>query len=382
MTIYYVKGIFMQSQIQKQRSPALDIVRCFALLCVVSVHFFLNSSFYSTALVGEKMYLMTLVRTGAMICVPLFIMLTGYLMCHKKPEPRYFSKLGRTLGTYLLAGIACTLYLILFWKNSYTLSGLIKSVLNYSIAPYGWYIEMYIGLFLLAPFLNLCYQNIESRGTKKILLGILILLTSLPSIVNIYQFSSIAWWNNPTISADYTKILPSWWLGIYPITYYFLGCYLREYPLAIKRSTNLLLIACLWVAAGSFVFYRSHGVPFINGAWTEYYSFMTLVQSALVFNFLARGNYHRIGKVTAYILKRLSEWTLGAYLLSYIFDMHFYTILRANVPDATDQFLYFPLIVACVYTLSLLASGVLHAIQQFLWNCLRMLWKALMHQRT
>lgn len=100
----------MQQQPKAERSPALDIVRCFALLCVVSVHFFLNTSYYYTPVVGAEMYFMTLVRTGAMICVPLFIMLSGYLLCHKKPVRGYFSKIGKTLGTYTLAGIACVLY--------------------------------------------------------------------------------------------------------------------------------------------------------------------------------------------------------------------------------------------------------------------------------
>lgn len=372
----------MQLQSKTERSPALDVVRCFALLCVVSVHFFLNTSYYVTPVSGGAMYAMTLIRTGAMICVPLFMMLTGYLMCHKRPERNYFGKIGKTLGTYLLAGIACTLYRIRCWSNSYTLMELMGSALNYSLSPYGWYIEMYIGLFFLAPFLNLCYENINSHKIKRMFLGILICMTSLPSILNIYEFSALEWWSNPSSSANYVKILPSWWIGIYPLTYYFMGCYLREYPLGMKRSTNLFWIVVVWLAGGSFVYYRSHGVPFINGAWTEYYSFITLVQSALVFNFLARGDYKRIGKRTRRILKRLSEWTLGAYLLSYIFDAQFYTKLCGRVPDAAGQFAYFPMMVAGIYVLSLLASGALSGIQFSICCCWKKLWKWSGHKQA
>lgn len=331
----------MQRSYQEERSPALDIVRCFALLCVVSVHFFLNTYYYSTPVIGGRMYLMTLIRTGCMICVPLFMMLSGYLMCIKQPTPRYFSKLGRILGTYLLAGIACALYQSLYWKNTYTISGLIVSTLNFSIAPYGWYIEMYIGLFLLVPFLNLCYQHIDSQKTKKVFLAILILMTSLPSVTNIYDFTSLSWWSRPASAANYTKLLPSWWSGIYPITYYMLGCYLREYPLRLRRPVHLLLIAAVWVVGGSFVYYRSYGTTFVYGAWTEYYSFITLMQSILVFSLLAQGQYVHIGKTGRRVLARFSSWTLGAYLVSYIFDIHFYTALRLNVPDALTQFSFF-----------------------------------------
>ena len=88
----------------------MDIVRCTALFCVVSVHFFLNSGFYDETVSGWRMYLMTMLRTGFMICVPLFMVLSGYLMLHKKAEKSYFMKIGRTLVIYLLASFCCGLY--------------------------------------------------------------------------------------------------------------------------------------------------------------------------------------------------------------------------------------------------------------------------------
>lgn len=90
-----------------KRNIGADVVRCFACFSVVSVHFFMNTEFYANIIAGEKMYIMTLMRTFFMICVPLFMILSGYLMRNKKPELRYYKKIGKTFITYALACMAC-----------------------------------------------------------------------------------------------------------------------------------------------------------------------------------------------------------------------------------------------------------------------------------
>ena len=66
-----------------KRNVNLDLTRCAAVFSVVAVHFFLNSGFYGTPIVGGKMLLSTILRTVFMVCVPLFLLLTGYLMSGK-----------------------------------------------------------------------------------------------------------------------------------------------------------------------------------------------------------------------------------------------------------------------------------------------------------
>ena len=51
-----------------QRDIGLDLTRILAFLAVPSVHFFLNSTYYDTAIVGPRMALMTVMRTAFMVC--------------------------------------------------------------------------------------------------------------------------------------------------------------------------------------------------------------------------------------------------------------------------------------------------------------------------
>ena len=64
----------------KERNLNADLIRCVAVFSVVSVHFLKNNGFYSTPVVGWDMLLMCIYRSFFMACVPLFLMLTGFLM--------------------------------------------------------------------------------------------------------------------------------------------------------------------------------------------------------------------------------------------------------------------------------------------------------------
>ena len=39
------------------------------------------------------------------------------------------------------------------------------------------------------------------------------------------------------------SLIPDWWIGIYPLTYYFIGCYLKEYKVTIIVAVPVLLEA-------------------------------------------------------------------------------------------------------------------------------------------
>ena len=205
----------------KNRDPAMDIIRCIAFLCVVCVHFFLNSGFYNEIVAGRRMFCMTLMRSAFMVCVPLFILLSGHLMGQKAPIRTYYAKIVRILLIYVLACICSLLFKQAILKEHISLADGIWSILDFSASEYSWYVEMYIGLFLLIPFLNILYQNIPCQHQKKLLIGSLLFLTSLPGIINVYNFTDSGWWSAPGLSTSYQFILPDWWSKLYPVTYYF-----------------------------------------------------------------------------------------------------------------------------------------------------------------
>lgn len=61
----------------KRRSIGIDITRIIAFLCVPAVLFFLHSEFYNRKVNCPRMYVMVGMRTFFMVCVPLFLIITG-----------------------------------------------------------------------------------------------------------------------------------------------------------------------------------------------------------------------------------------------------------------------------------------------------------------
>lgn len=350
----------------EKRDTAADIIRIVAVFTVISVHFFLNTNFYSEIVTGNQMFIMCVVRTFFGVCVPLFIILTGYLMSHKTLSRKYYFGISKTLLIYLLASIACMIYKSVHLNVDFTLKSSIFEILSFTGAPYAWYIEMYIGLFLLIPFLNLIYNNLNSQKNKQLLVLTLVILTIVPTIFNIYNFNNAAWWANPASSTEYSPLIPDWWMSIYPITYYFIGCYLREYGLKLKTKTLLLLLVLCTLAFGAFNFYRSHGVKYITGTYGYWYGFQPCILSVLLFTILSRIKGTKIPVMGRFLLWKISDLALSMYLVSYIFDSYFYTKLKQSVPLMKDQFIYILVMVPLVFVCSMLLSAILELISKLI----------------
>ena len=168
-----------------QRDIGLDLTRILAFLAVPSVHFFLNSTYYDTAIVGPRMALMTVMRTAFMVCVPLYMLLSGYLSAEKHiPLTRpgllgYYKKLLPIFLTYALSTGVILLYRALWLGEEQTILSAVKNLLSFQ--QYSWYMNMYFGLLLLTPFLNALWQSLATPAARRALLAVLLVLTVLPA---------------------------------------------------------------------------------------------------------------------------------------------------------------------------------------------------------
>lgn len=347
-----------------RRDSALDIIRIVAVASVISVHFFLNTGFYSQPVSGTTMYFMVMVRSFFSICVPLFMLLTGYLMCQKTLSKKYYKGIIHTVIIYVLSAIFCMIFKAVHDGNTYTFKSAIFGVLDFTGANYSWYIEMYIGLFLIAPFLNLAYNKLANKKQKQVLVLTFVALTIIPTVFNIFNFDTLEWWTNPVSSDTFQKLFPSWWMGFYPVTYYFVGCYLREYGLKLKTGTLFVLLAVTTILFGTFNYFRSYGGTFKSGIYVYWYGFEPFVSSVLVFALLMRIKTDKFSNPVKFCLWKVSDLALGIYLTSYVFDRLIYGYLCKQVPITTDRFPYMLLTVPAVFICSALASAILNLLSK------------------
>ena len=346
-----------------KRNASLDLARLSALFCVVSVHFFLYNGFYALPCDGWKMYLLTLLRCSFMVCIPLFLLLTGFLLGGRQFDARHYRGVDKTLGVYLLCAVICVLAKRYYfeqpevtWLNLFDFTG----------CTYGWYVEMYLGLYLMIPLLNLIWRGLETRRRRQALLLIFLLLAHLPSVVNGFDWTTPGAFADPALSQRYAMLIPRYWTALYPVSYYFIGAYLREYPVKLKKSVNAGAYALSLVLFGSFAFYKSGSGIFISGPWQNWESLLLLPCGVLLFTFFLNLDASRWKKTPRLLLAAASELTFGAYLLSCLFDQLFYQLLQQNLPDFFARLPYFPVVFATLL-LSLAASFSVTVI----WSLLR-----------
>lgn len=363
------------------RNCGLDIIRCFALFCVIGIHFFLEIKFDEMIIAGKYGYVILLVRSPFLVCVPLFMMLSGYLMKNRTPSRKYYSKLIKTMSVYVMASLCCAAFYVAYYyffeHRLVNIADKLWGILAYNTAPYGWYMEMYVGLFLLIPYLNILYNNIGSQQGKKNLILTLMILSVLPSTVNIFALrEGLGWFLHPTTSTNYMKLVPVWWERLYPLVYYFFGCYLSEYPLKLTRKQNLLLILVNIFVMGTHSFYRNANVGYLNGPWEAYTSPFVVTLTVLVFEFFVRGDYSFIGEKGVRFLTKLSGLSLPAYLVSWIFDSVVYHVLFQIFPGLYYKLLLLPIAVPIIFVCSLLLAACIDWVYECISKCITSCRKA------
>lgn len=346
----------------KERNPAIDVVRIVALFLVVSVHFFLNIGYYKVTFEGERLFFVTVWRSLCKACVPLFILLTGYLMNRKQLSGRYYLGIVKTLGVYLLASVACILFKVFWLEQEVSVNSAVLGIFDFSAASYSWYVEMYICLFLLIPFINVMYHGMSTPGRKLALVGTFFFVSSAYTVFNIFDLHTPGWWADTTVSTVYDELVPDYLSNIYPISIYLVGCVLSDFKVKMRRPVNLLLLAVVTVGLGWYSYYRCLGRTFIWGHWQGDCSLAVVSIAVLLFIFISGFDLRRAPRLVVKGLKLISDSVLGAYLVSYIFDKLFYTRLNEAVPEIYQRYPYYFVVVPAVFVCSILLSILLNGI--------------------
>jgi hypothetical protein len=262
---------------------------------------------------------------------------TGFLQNGKQIDTKYYKGILNVLGIYLIYSIAAILVRSMFFDENKSVLSWIYETIGFKANQYSWYINMFIGLFLLIPFLNLIFNNLKSRKQSLILITILLCLCGLPSFFNYMPITS---------GGTGALLFPDWWIGIYPILYYFIGCYIKKYEPKINKIIIIVSFSAIIVLESALTFYFSKGGNFVT-AIGEYSSILVIFSATLFFLFFY--NVDIKNNVISNILKKISSVTLDIYLASYIVDKFVYRYVISEIYESNFQIIfYFAPIVATV----------------------------------
>ena len=168
----------------KEHKSYLDLLRLGAAFCVVLMHTAADGLRYE---VGPRPGWLGLagISSFTFCAVPLFFMMSGYLMLDGDADP----------GTMLKKRIPRLLIPLLCWslahvlldacvQGSWSVSFFLRAIVGMLQKPANisfWFLYSLIGMYLITPFLSLILNNANDRQRHYLLL--LLLLLKLPSLI-------------------------------------------------------------------------------------------------------------------------------------------------------------------------------------------------------
>ncbi len=311
----------------KKRSIGLDTVRVCAILFVVLHHSVTNLGLMSGDIYSAKWFLSLFLRELTYSCVPLFLILSGYLQKNKRLSLSYYKSIFPLYLSYAVISIL-TLAAVAIYDKSFFVDPLnaVYRLLNFTANDYAWYFEMFLGLFLLIPFLNILYNGIETKSGKLTLIFSLVFLTLLPD--TIIGFSPYYDNTSATLALN---ILPDFFEPLYPVTYYFIGAFIADYKPRLKCFVKLptVLLAALIPTL------ITAGYTFARGAYAWYMmvGFQNIcVCITAIAVFIALYDIESSPSPVRFVIKHISLCAFEMYLFSFIWDSFIYKV--SSVPRA------------------------------------------------
>lgn len=333
----------------------IDIIKIIAAFFVVGIHFFLYSGFYNEPVNDTKFMFPIACRWIVFTCVPLFMIATGYLMKNKTLSKGYYLGLVKILVVYVAVSIICMLFNHKQYGTEYTLWGALKGFIEFSNANYGWYINYYICIFALIPFLNLAFNGLKSKKQR------LALVVTVTLITVFARSFFLGFERNNQI-----RLFPDYINGMWPIAYYYAGAFIRQYP--PKRTfLSKFLAFSVMAAAVCFITVSTYNHSFVNTEYNQcfeswhfndYSTYPVFIIAVCIFLLLF--DITTQNKLVRFVLKQLSGTTLALYLISYVFDNKYYMAFNMKYPDIFDRFVHSYEIVGKVFLLSLVSGLIIN----------------------
>lgn len=298
----------------------IDILKIIAVLFVIWVHTFLYNGFYSAKIDSEDFMLPIAFRWIAYTCVPIFMTISGYLMKNKKFSGKYYLGIMRVLIIYIVISIICMKYKQENFNTEFNTWTVLKGFFHtYDLAQYGWYMNYYFAIFAMIPFLNSAFNGMKNKKER------------LALVVTFFVFTVLA--RSLYIGMDPDKqfrLLPDYLGGFWPVAYYYVGAYIREYP-PKKCLRNKFLYLLVLIASIAFLTQSTYNQSlenidynnvFLSRHFNDYGTYPVFIAAVCIF--LLFFDITTTKRPVKFVLRQLGDATFCTYLLSYVFDQNFY----------------------------------------------------------
>lgn len=336
---------------KKQFHPQINVVKAVASISVTAVHFRnrIETGIPEVQITNKITLFFSANYALFIFAVPLFLLATGFLSIHKTNDFKHFFNIIKVYFLYIF--LALISYGMMIFTNSWDFIGwkeMIVNAMSFSLIS-GWYIELYIGLALFIPFLNLLINKLTKKEFQSLILTLLVAV-SIPAFIN--------------KSPDFPNVyLPNYWQSIYPIIYYFIGAYIRLYYEEIKISNRWLFF--MYSTSVLFIvqlLYRNAS-PYTKSFEGYYASIINVVLATSFFLLLFRKVHN-----SHFVFNTISKYTLSTYIMAYPVDKFLYPRFIQLFSSNRTLLLASPIIVIISFITTLISGIILYKIFDFIWT--------------
>lgn len=321
-----------------KRLDYLDWLRVLSIFVVVGVH--VVSKIINTGNTDEwEWQFANVIDSGIRWCVPIFFMLSGaLLLTHKTGEP---------IGGFLKKRLTKVIVPLLFWSGiyiaykifeqgeSFSFREMVILVLTDDVYYHLWFLYVIIGLYIMAPFLQILVKHMNQRVFQIFLLIWFLYTGLLPFVQKIYGFE-------PALTA-----------GLFQpyIGYFMLGAYLLLYPLP-RRA--LWPLAALSVIAYLATIYGTHNLTVRKGELDEFYYEHYRPNQMVITLFVFTLFQQLAPKLKSYrLIRQLSFATLGIYVIHPLVQFYLNKLFGIN-ETTINAFIGVPLVWILIFVISFL----------------------------
>ena len=340
-----------------RRHSGFDLLRVLATYMVMQIHTgefeYIGSN--GTVLHSTGAWAAGWMNSLLRVCVPLFVMISGFFLFPIKDEKEFFRKrFTRVLIPFVLW---CAIYAFYYYARgmasfSATLLNIAKIPVNYGTeVGHLWFIYMLIGIYLIGPVLSPWIVSANRRGMEFFLL--LWGLTLLLPYIHLYfpQVWGEAYWN-----ATPTLYYFSGFIGYVVLAVYIRRFHMRPSPYLDCLAFGMVLVGYA-VTAGGFLLQLpvEHNVSAIELTW----NFTTLnvaLMTAGIFLLFRNLQPERGNSLPWRLTADISRKSYGIYLAHIILLNAMHTALAARIPNA---FLRLPTIALATFVTTYLAIKIL-----------------------
>lgn len=271
----------------KSRNSSIELLRILAMLFIVISHYSVHGQLQiADASITFNRLLLNLAKTGG-LGVDIFVLISSYFLVNSSLK---FKKVLKLIFQVLFYSALIYFLFVIAGLKTFEVKEFIRCLLPATTNQY-WFFTVYLVLYLIHPFLNKFIENITEKQHLMLILFSVFIWSIIPTFLNGYNF-----YGNELVLF---------------VMLYFLGSYMRLYPLNPKKEKILGILLILGGTIASLAFMAiGKLLPFLNINHLGNTSIFVILVAVGLFVLFKNLN---IG--TSNVVNNIAKCTFGVYLI-------------------------------------------------------------------